>query len=50
VEERQRRAIELRKMCALSFEELAQELELGAESSARSLYSRAMAELAKRLE
>jgi RNA polymerase sigma-70 factor (ECF subfamily) len=49
LEERQRRAIELRKLCEFSFEEIAEELELGAASSARSLYSRAMAELAKHL-
>jgi RNA polymerase sigma factor (sigma-70 family) len=47
---RQRRVIELRRLCEFSFEEIAKELDLGAESSARSLYSRAMAELAQRLE
>jgi RNA polymerase sigma factor (sigma-70 family) len=49
LDERQRRAIELRKLCELSFEKIATELGLGTASSARSLYSRAMAELAKRL-
>jgi RNA polymerase sigma factor (sigma-70 family) len=49
LDERARRAIELRKLCNLSFEEIAKELGLGGASSARSLYSRAMAELAKRL-
>lgn len=49
LDERQRRVIELRKLCDMSFEDIAKELELGAESSARSLFSRAMAELAKRL-
>lgn len=49
MDERERRAIELRKLCDLSFEEMAAELGLGGASSARSLYSRAMAELAKRL-
>jgi len=45
LDERQRRVIELRKLCELSFEDIAKELELGAASSARSLYSRALAEL-----
>jgi RNA polymerase sigma factor (sigma-70 family) len=47
--ERERRVIELRKLCALSFEEIARELGFGSASSARSLYSRAMAELSNRL-
>lgn len=46
---RQRRAIELRKLCSFSFEEIAAELGFGSASSARSLYSRAMSELATRL-
>lgn len=45
--ERERRVIELRKLCDLSFEEIAKELGLGTASSARSLFSRAMAELSK---
>lgn len=47
--ERERRVIELRKLCELSFDEIARELGLGTASSARSLFSRAMAELSKRL-
>ncbi len=49
MDERERRVIELRKLCDMSFEEIATELGLGGASSARSLFSRAMAELAKRL-
>lgn len=49
LDERQRRVIELRKLCELSFEEIAEELELGTASSARSLFSRAMNALAERL-
>lgn len=49
LEERQRRVIELRRLCELSFEEIATELGLGGASSARSLYSRALAELAQRM-
>ena len=49
LEGRQRRVIELRKLCELSFEEIAQELGFSSTSSARSLYSRAMNELAMRL-
>jgi DNA-directed RNA polymerase specialized sigma24 family protein len=41
--------IELRKLCELSFEEIAKELEFSSASSARSLFSRAMSELAERL-
>lgn len=47
--ERERRVIELRKLCELPFEEIAKELGFGSASSARSLFSRAMAELSKRL-
>ena len=47
--ERQRRAIELRRLCGASFELLARELELGSESSARGLFSRAMAALSDKL-
>lgn len=47
--ERERRVIELRRICDLSFEEIAKELGFGSVSSARSLFSRAMAELSKRL-
>jgi len=49
MDEPKRRAIEMRKLCELSFEEIARELGLGGASSARSLYSRALAELADRL-
>lgn len=49
LDERARRVIELRKLCELSFEEIARELGFGSVSSARSLFSRAMAELSKRL-
>jgi RNA polymerase sigma factor (sigma-70 family) len=47
--ERERRAIELRKVCGLSFDDIAKELGFGSASSARSLFSRAMAELSKHL-
>lgn len=47
--ERERRVIELRKLCEFSFEEIAKELGLGTASSARSLFSRAMAELSRLL-
>jgi len=49
LDERQRRVIELRKLCELTFEEIAKELEFSSASSARSLFSRAMSELAERL-
>jgi len=47
--ERERRVIELRRLCELSFDEIAKELGFGSASSARSLFSRAMAELANLL-
>lgn len=47
--QRQRQVIDLRRMCGMSFEEIAVELGLGSESSARSLFSRAMGELSARL-
>lgn len=47
--ERHRQVIDLRRMCGMSFEEIAVELGLGGESSARSLFSRAMGELSARL-
>ena len=47
--ERERRVIELRKLCEFSFEEIAKELGFTSASSARSLFSRVMAELSKRL-
>ena len=49
MDEPKRRAIEMRKLCELGFDEIAVELGLGGPSSARSLYSRALAELADRL-
>ena len=49
LDERQRRVIELRKLCDFSFEEIAKELGFSSPSSARSLFSRAMSELAERL-
>lgn len=49
LDERQRRVIELRKLCDLSFEEIAAELGLTQASSARALYSRAMSALAERI-
>ena len=49
LDERQRRVIELRKLCEFSFEEIATELGFSSPSSARSLFSRAMSELAERL-
>lgn len=49
LDERQRHVIELRRLCELSFEEIATELGFSSPSSARSLFSRAMNELAERL-
>ena len=49
LDERQRRVIELRKLCDFSFEDIAKELGFSSPSSARSLFSRAMSELAERL-
>lgn len=49
LEERQRHVIELRKLCGLSFEEIAEEMGLGAASSARALFSRALGELGRRI-
>lgn len=49
LDEPQRRVIELRKLCELSYEEIAVELGFSSASSARSLYSRAMNALAERL-
>lgn len=50
LDESKRRVIELRKVCKFSFEEIAKELGFTSASSARSLFSRAMAELAEQLE
>lgn len=47
--ERHRRVIDLRRLCEMSYAEIAQAMGLGSESSARSLYSRAITELSKRL-
>jgi RNA polymerase sigma factor (sigma-70 family) len=49
MDEPKRRAIEMRRLCELDFDQIAAELGLGGASSARSLYSRALAELADRL-
>lgn len=49
LDERQRRVIELRKLCELSFEDIATELGFTSASSARSLFSRAMGRLAEAL-
>jgi RNA polymerase sigma-70 factor (ECF subfamily) len=47
--ERSRRVIELRSLCGMGFDEITREMDLGVESSARSLYSRAMGELSSKL-
>jgi len=47
--ERHRRAFILRNMCDASYEAIAEELELGSASSARALFSRALAELSAQL-
>ena len=47
--ERKRRVFVMRRLCDLSFEEIAAELGLGSAASARSLYSRIMANLSSRL-
>lgn len=47
--ERQRRAVELRCLCGMDFGEIAEQLALGSESSARSLFSRAMGALSTRI-
>ena len=47
--ERERRAFVMRRLCELSFEEIAVELELGGASSARSLYARALGRLSSRI-
>jgi RNA polymerase sigma-70 factor (ECF subfamily) len=49
LDERERRVIELRRLCELSFEDIARELGFSSPSSARSLFSRAMSALAERL-
>lgn len=49
LDERQRRVIELRRICEMSFEEIAAELGLGAQSSARALFSRALNHLSELL-
>jgi RNA polymerase sigma-70 factor (subfamily 1) len=45
LDERDRRVIDMRSLCGMTYEEIARELELGHESSARSLFSRAAAKL-----
>ena len=49
MDEPKRRVLELRKLCGLSFEEIAEELGFSGASSARSLFTRAMSELSERL-
>jgi RNA polymerase sigma-70 factor (ECF subfamily) len=47
--ERERRAIELRRLCGLEYAEVAAELELATEGAARALVARALTRLAERL-
>jgi RNA polymerase sigma factor (sigma-70 family) len=47
--ERERRLFVLRRLCELSFEEIAVEMDLGSAATIRSLYSRMMARLAAQL-
>ncbi len=44
-----RRVIELRRLCGMRYEEIAEEMELGSAGSARSLFSRAMSQLSAAL-
>ena len=44
-----RRVIEMRSLQGMEWNEITKELGLGAESSARSLYSRSLAELSEKL-
>jgi len=46
--ERQRRVIDMRRICGMEYEEIAASLGMESPSSARSLYSRALAELSGR--
>lgn len=45
LDERSRRAIELRRLCGMSYAEVAVEMGLGTESSARAMVARALARL-----
>jgi RNA polymerase sigma-70 factor (ECF subfamily) len=47
--ERDRRAFVLRRLCELSFEEVAEELGLGGAASARKLYSRVLVQIGSRI-
>jgi RNA polymerase sigma factor (sigma-70 family) len=47
--ERERRMFVMRRLCGLSFEELAEEAGLGSAASARKLYSKVLAHLSARL-
>ena len=49
LDERLRRVIEMRRLCGMSYAEIAEELELGGESSARSLLARAVSKLSSYL-
>lgn len=49
LDERSRRAIELRRLCGMSYAELASEMGLGSESSARAMVARALARLSQLL-
>lgn len=49
LDERHRRVIDLRRLCDMSFGEIAEEMGLSKESSARSLFSRAMSALSCKL-
>ena len=49
LDERHRRVIELRRLCELEYQEIAEELGLSGASSARSLFARAMNALSQRL-
>lgn len=49
LDERSRRAIEMRHICGLSYEEISSELGLGTQSSARAVLHRAMSRLSSHL-
>ncbi len=46
LESRHRRVIDLRRLCGFSYEEIAKEMNLGSEATARSLFARALNKLA----
>lgn len=47
--DRDRRIIELRRYCGMTYDEIREEMQLGSESSARALFSRALSNLAQKL-